>query len=292
MSNAAFVRLRTLNQQLSNRVCVGIDPDPSAYDDFLMAKSRELPAQQFLETYAHHLVDAAAGKVSAVKFQSAFFEAHGSQGWLALEKSIRYARTKGLLTILDAKRCDIASTMRAYGHAAFEQLGADFLTVVLYMGVGSLDALVPWLRRGHGAYVVLLSSNPEGAALQNLAVEGGATVGQQLLRLIADWQDAAQCHGSIGLVVGATLATKIPEHTKHYLDGFPLLMPGIGAQGAALSPELLDLYQRHPSSLLPISRGLTKGAGTPSAVASKVTNWADFAMGVAGRLDVATAQLI
>ena len=52
--------------------------------------------------------------VVAVKPQTAFFEALGSDGVRALEEVCDYARSTGLLVLLDAKRGDIGSTARAY----------------------------------------------------------------------------------------------------------------------------------------------------------------------------------
>ncbi len=60
------------------------------------------------------IVDAVGPYVVAVKPQSAFFEALGSDGFRALEEVCDYARAAGLLVLVDAKRGDIGSTSRAY----------------------------------------------------------------------------------------------------------------------------------------------------------------------------------
>ena len=54
-----------------------------------------------------------------MKPQSAFYEMYGQWGIAAFWETIRYARSRGLLTIADAKRGDIGSTVEAYAAAFF-----------------------------------------------------------------------------------------------------------------------------------------------------------------------------
>src|SRR4029453_7870597 len=66
-------------------------------------------------------IGAAAGPyVVAVKPQTAFFEALGSDGFRALEEVCDYARAAGLLVLVDAKRGDIGSPSPAYSEAFLE----------------------------------------------------------------------------------------------------------------------------------------------------------------------------
>src|SRR5260370_33783864 len=52
--------------------------------------------------------------VAAVKFQSAFYEAYGPPGVVALHATAAIAHEKGLIVIIDGKRNDIGSTAEAY----------------------------------------------------------------------------------------------------------------------------------------------------------------------------------
>ena len=61
------------------------------------------------------LIDALCDVVPAVKPQSAYYENLGWQGMEMLERTIRYAREKGLFVIADIKRGDIGSTAAAVG---------------------------------------------------------------------------------------------------------------------------------------------------------------------------------
>src|SRR5207247_10367999 len=104
------------------------------------------------EDVSVRVVDISAPLVPVVKPQSAFFEACGPAGMLAQQKVLARAKTLGLITILDNKRGDIASTAEAYADAAlagtpFEGSrhpvwAADALTVNPYLG---RDAVEPFL---------------------------------------------------------------------------------------------------------------------------------------------------
>ena len=86
--------------------------------------------------------------------------------WSSWPKSIRYARQKGLLVILDGKRNDIGSTATAYAkdsRAPQSPWGADALTVSPYLGDDSLQPFVDAAtRRAAGVFVLVKTSNPGG----------------------------------------------------------------------------------------------------------------------------------
>ena len=95
------------------------------------------------------------GKSISQGTQYAYYAAFGNDGLDLLTEVIAYARSLGLLTILDAKRADIGETMEQYGHEVFGRYNADACTFVPYLGdtimpskcVQVLDALVcqrPW----------------------------------------------------------------------------------------------------------------------------------------------------
>ena len=66
-----------------------------------------------LERFAMTCAEAFAGRVAAVKPQSAFFEVFGSAGVAVLERLVADLRAAGTLVILDVKRGDIGTTMDA-----------------------------------------------------------------------------------------------------------------------------------------------------------------------------------
>src|ERR687883_1873373 len=155
-------------------------------------------------------VEALAGTVAALKPQVAFFERHGSRGVAVLERVLGEAPDGGCLTIADAKRGDIGSTMAAYADAFLgggSPLAADAVTLSPYLGFGSLaPALSSARATGRGVFVLALTSNPEGPQVQHATGPDGRSVAAAVL-------DAARAEnatrsagrwGAVGVVVGAT----------------------------------------------------------------------------------------
>ncbi|HEY8826694.1 MAG TPA: orotidine-5'-phosphate decarboxylase, partial [Jatrophihabitantaceae bacterium] len=208
-------------------LCVGIDPHPA-----LLAAWGLGDDVNGLSRFADICVDAFAPTAAVVKPQSAFFETYGSRGIAVLERTIAGCRVGGALVCLDAKRGDIGTTMAAYARAYLDpssSLACDAVTLSPYLGVGSLqpafDAVV---RHGGGAFVVALTSNPEGPQVQHARGVDGRPVVQVVLDELAQRNAGAEPFGSLGVVVGATIASAQVDLTK--LNG-PFLVPGIGAQG-------------------------------------------------------------
>ena len=124
-----------------SQVVVGLDPVPDLLPVELRGEAvlgREHAAAACAR-FCCGIVDAVAPYAVAVKPQSAFFEALGSDGIRALEEVCDYARAAELLVIADAKRGDIGSTARAYAAAFLEPRSgsgslAEALTVNPYLG--------------------------------------------------------------------------------------------------------------------------------------------------------------
>src|SRR6266700_3267158 len=96
-----------------NALCVGLDPRwellPLELRNRHGGTTLEAVAQAY-EEFCTRVLDVVAPLVPIVKPQSAFFEACGPAGMVALQRLLRRARQRGLVTILDATRNDIAST--------------------------------------------------------------------------------------------------------------------------------------------------------------------------------------
>ncbi len=224
-----------------------------------------------LSYFVESLVDASKNKVAAIKFQSAFFENLGTEGFRILEKMVKYAKKSGLLVILDAKRSDIGTTMKAYLSAAFDRMGVDALTIVPFFGREQLEVCLPFIEQGVGIYVVVLPSSPGGfernrpQLISNLAAIGEFKV---------DTQNA------FGVVAGATSLSQLERWEVETLKEYSLLMPGLGAQGG--SPQALRaIHLPRREDLLPISRGLLDFSTKPLkrkqfelALADNIALWA------------------
>lgn len=261
--------LRAAIQRTSSGLCLGIDPVVSSSSSPLKFQTpifwTELIAQygeaDGIKRWAMELLAISAPLVPAVKFQSAFFEALGWQGWRCLEELCHAARRLGLITIVDGKRGDISTTMAAYGAAIFDRLQADIMTVQPYLGFDVLRALTPWLRRGRGVYLVWLTSNPSYGLVQAHPSVEGTTLAEDLIPLLEKFLSTEDLVGRCGLVLGATRLGALKPEVTAKLEEFPLLIPGLGEQGGETGKPLRDLLRGRFLTLLPMSRGLT-GVGS------------------------------
>jgi orotidine-5'-phosphate decarboxylase len=233
-------------------LCVGIDPHPGLLADWGLEDD-----VAGLERFALTVVEALGDRVAVLKPQSGFFERHGSRGVAVLERVLAESRSAGALTIADAKRGDIGSTMAAYADAFVGEgspLAADAVTASAYLGFESLRPLLDGAAAtGRGVFVLALTSNPEGPQVQHARGNDGRTVAQTMLDAIAAENAPARAAGhlgSIGAVVGATVGD---AGVAHALDvNGPLLAPGIGAQGAGPA-ELRRVFGAALGAVLPSS---------------------------------------
>jgi len=233
-----------------------LDPDISGLGNFFHNELQRLGSEKFLVTLASRAVEAAGPQVSAIKIQSAFYEQFGDAGWSAMKATIAFAHSCGLPVIFDAKRGDISSTMNAYGRAAFDDLGADSMTVTAWMGFDVLSPLLPWMRQGRGVFVVWSTSNPAAAAIQEQKLSTGQTVADSMMEILdARISDEGVGRG-VGWVLGATRLDVISRMVDRGIQNRCWLLPGIGAQGAPVSAELRTLMRTNPASLIPLSRGM------------------------------------
>lgn len=225
-------RLRTAMDTFGP-LCTGIDPHRA------LVEAWGLPfTLAGVERFASTCVEAFGGTVAAVKPQSAFFEAFGSGGVALLERIVQGLRESGTLVVLDIKRGDIGSTMSAYADAflADHPHSPDAITLSPYLGYESLRPAIDLAHaRGRGVFVLALTSNPEGAAVQH-ATRGGVSVAASIVQGAARDNAAAAAAGelgSVGLVVGATVDDAVQRLGLDLVgSAAPILAPGVGAQGA------------------------------------------------------------
>jgi orotidine-5'-phosphate decarboxylase len=251
-------RLRTALDE-RGPLCVGIDPHPALLLEWGLDDSSD-----GLATFTMTVVEALAGSVAVLKPQSAFYERHGSAGIAVLERAVAEARSAGALVLLDVKRGDIGSTMQGYADAYLvpsSPLAVDAITVSPYLGFGSLDPVLDTAAvHAAGVFVLALTSNPEGAQVQQARGAAGTVAGQVIAAVRRRNADAASL-GSVGLVVGATL-----EATDEELDVHgPILAPGFGAQGGT-GANLRRLFAAVRDQVLPSTSRDVLAAG-PSVAA-------------------------
>ena len=237
-------------------LCVGIDPHPGLLQAWGLTAS-----VSGLERFSMTVVEALASTVAVLKPQSAFFESYGSAGIAVLERVLARTREAGALVLLDAKRGDIGSTMAAYAAAYLTNdspLAADAITVSPYLGFGSLTPAVDVaLAEGRGLFVLALTSNPEGRAVQHAIDADEKTVAQAIVDQVAALNAGDDPLGSIGLVVGATVGRTGLDLS--YVNG-PLLAPGLGAQGATAA-DLRTVFADAHGAVLPTTSREVLGNG-------------------------------
>lgn len=181
------------------------------------------------------------------------------------------------LSILDVKRGDIGSTMAGYAEAYLGEgpLAADAITVSPYLGYGSLRPALDMARAGgRGVFVLALTSNPEGPAVQHARVWGmqaagsgsasATSVAGNIVSGAAADNAAAGLQGvwgHVGLVVGATVGEAVQElGVDLAAANAPILAPGVGAQGAD-ADDLRQVFGAALGHVLPSSSREILSAG-------------------------------
>lgn len=237
-------RLLEAMKRKSSPVALGLDPreDLIPGDCFPAGKRDPSAVAEAFFCFGKRLLKVLAPHIAAVKLQIAFYERLGVPGLEAYGRTMRLARELGVIAIGDIKRGDIGSTSEAYADAHLGGLDgrpgpfeADAVTLNPWLGGDSLEPFFARCReRGKGVYLLLHTSNPGSADLQELAAEGGGRVYERLAGLIAGWQGKGGESGGYS-AIGAVLGATFPEELRSMRDRLPrapLLVPGYGAQGA------------------------------------------------------------
>ena len=231
-------------------------------------------------------IEAAGEECVAVKLQVACFERLGAPGWAALREVAEHARDQGLLVIADAKRGDIDVSAAAYAQAFLGEtptpygpvagLGADALTVNPLLGTDSLRPLLDAAREhSRGVFVLVRTSNPGAADLQERMLADGQTVSERLASMVAALGAAEVGAGGlsdIGAVVGATAPERL-QTLRELMPHAVFLLPGVGAQGGRVA-DLAAAFEPGPAGgLVSASRGIVgaheRVGGDPAGAARR-----------------------
>lgn len=243
MSGGLFAdRLLEAIDHKRSHVVVGLDPDVEYLPPDLKARygleGPEKDSEALVACYEEFLttvLESVRAEAVAVKIQIAYFETLGARGYALYERMIAVARQMGYLVIADVKRGDIGSTAEAYARAHLDVAGADAVTLNPYFGT---DGLEPFLTRvrgdGKGVFILVKTSNPGSAELQDLRLESGLTVYEHVADAVSAWGEGTEGtrgYRSVGAVVGGTHPVQ-GAALRRRMPTVPLLIPGYGAQGA------------------------------------------------------------
>ena len=250
-------RLMAAIIEKASRVCVGIDPVIDSLPD--AARGRAEPIEQ-VRGFCARILRAVADHCPVVKPNSAFFEALGPGGMELLHDVVLEAKKLGLLVIVDAKRNDIGSTAEAYARAVFggDEAVPDAVTVNPYLGSDGVRPFIDTAEAcGGGVFVLVKTSNPSSAELQDLQADG-----KPIYHHVADLVDAwGSAHvgesgwSSVGAVVGATWPEQLVE-LRAAMPRTPFLVPGYGAQGGGAADVVAAFDDDGLGAVVNSSRGI------------------------------------
>lgn len=254
--------------------CVGLDPIlekiPECYKKEYRGYEDEFEAVgRILFDFNRDIIDCVADMVPVVKPQMAFYEQYGMYGIQAFEKTVGYAREKGLLVIEDGKRNDIGNTAAAYANAHLGKVkllskedaafDADWLTVSPFLGWDGVEPFAEVCAKyAKGIFVLVRTSNDSAGEIQDCRNEHGDTLTVQLAKAIREFTEK-HYHGSgyapIGAVVGATYP-KEAHVLREIMPRSVFLVPGYGTQGGAAKDVVHCFNQDGLGAVVSASRSI------------------------------------
>ncbi|MCF0125207.1 MAG: orotidine-5'-phosphate decarboxylase [Clostridia bacterium] len=258
-------------KETNNPTVIGLDPRYDIIPDCVKSKySKDLEgyAKASIE-FCKALVDTTYDIIPAVKLQLAYFEMLGPEGLKAFKEIKEYAESKNMIIMADAKRGDIGSTSQGYSNAFLGETpmgddtkkvyDVDFITLNPYMGT---DCVKPFIddskKYNKGVFILVKTSNKSSGELQDLKLENGKKVYEQVTDLVEHWgEDLRGKYGysSVAAVVGATYPEQLKEIRKMAPHTF-FLIPGYGAQGGKAEDIALAFDQNKLGGIVNATRSL------------------------------------
>ena len=263
-----FAAMSAAQWQRGRSVSVGLDPEMSR----IPQAARSGDARDTVARFLAAIVDTTHDVAGFYKPNSAFFEALGTDGWLALKDVCAHIKVVAPETpiILDAKRGDIGSTNEGYVRMAFDDLGVDAITVHPYLGH---EALEPFLARREKGIIVLAKTSNHGSAEFQDQLIGEEPLYALVARHVAQEWNA---NGNCAVVVGSTYPQELAR-VRSIVGTMPILMPGVGAQGA-------DVRATVRAGRNPDGSGMIVNSSRGILYASSGTDFADMARAKAQEL--------
>lgn len=274
MKNYADRLISAINKK-GNPCIVGLDPRLDMMPSFVTAYSNEMDIENAIRTsitnFHKIILEVVSPFVPAVKLQIAFYEQYGIPGLYAFEDTIKMAKQKGLLVIVDAKRNDIASTAEAYANAFLGRTSIfgkrqsifdlDCMTVSPFLGRDSIEPFVKVCKEfGKGIFILVKTSNPGSVDLQDQkTIKTEEPLYNVLANMVNDFGNIVigeSGYSSIGAVVGATF----PEQAVHLRKLMPkgiFLVPGYGAQGGTAEDTMPCFNEDGLGAVINASRSVT-----------------------------------
>lgn len=187
--------------------------------------------------------------------------------------------------LVDVKRGDVPHVAAIYAEGLVGAadtpfgevagLGADAFTANPLMGRDVLDSLLAVSRpAGAGVFVLVRTSNPGAADVEDLELAAGEPLWERLAGLVDELGAAGV--GTSGLAdVGAVTGATVPEHLARMRELMPrtvFLLPGVGAQGGAVEALAPAFAPGRAGGLVSASRSIAdahvQAGGDPAAAAA------------------------
>ncbi len=256
---------------MNNPTVIGIDPGYDKLPNCIKEKYEnniEGVCKGILE-FNKNLIDATYDIIPAVKINNAFYEMFGIQGIEIFKQTCEYAKQKNMIVMSDAKRGDIGSTAESYSNAYIGKtpigenkesiFDVDFITINPYLGIDGIKPFIEDCKKyGKGIFIIDKTSNPSSGDLQDLKLENGKTIYEEVATLIEKWGEELRGeygYSSVSSVVGATYPEQLKTLRKLAPHTF-FLIPGYGAQGGIASDIALGFDQNGIGGIVNASRSL------------------------------------
>ena len=225
-------------------LCLGLDTDLEKIPQHL--KNETDPVFSFNKK----LIDELNKIIIAIKINTAFYESRGSEGWISLEKTIKYINSNypEIFTIADAKRGDIGNTSDNYARAFFKNLNFDSITVSPYMGNDSIE---PFLKYKDKHTILLTLTSNTGSDDFQFFKSDNNNLFEEVIVKSKNWEGSE----NLMYVVGATKSNYLKKIRKLVPDSF-LLIPGVGAQGGNLKDTFINGANEEVGIIINSSRSI------------------------------------
>jgi len=282
MSKHFADRLIGAIKEKGNPICVGLDPRLDRIPPFIIERAKNglddgspfAIAAEALLIFNKGIIDAIADIAPVVKLQIACYEIFGGEGMRVYAETIKYAKSKGLITIADAKRNDIGDTALHYANAFLGEVSvfeggpdevvlpvfeADSITVNPYLG---WDGIKPFMDEAEkydgGVFALVKTSNKSSGDFQDLVMQDGKALYEIVGHFVDSWGSdhvGESGYSLLGAVVGATY----PDQAKILRKIMPeaiFLVPGYGAQGGSADDIKYSFNSDGLGAVVNSSRGI------------------------------------
>ena len=184
-------------------------------------------------TFGTKVLEALASVVPAVKFNTAYYEALGSAGMLALETLCKTAAELGFYVMMETNRCDLEAAAELEAKTWFgPALGTDAVCISAFTGSDGVRPYLPYCRDGEkSVFVLARTGNKSAREVQDL-LSGDRVIHTVMMDLAMRWStDLFEKSGysRIGVVLGAADVHSLQTLRQRY-DRLFFLVPGYGVQ--------------------------------------------------------------